>query len=282
MKPLGATLLAILCVGAWAGAGRAQEAERSIAEAAAAAACLPPPCFTVLDFPPCDDPLRQYHVRAVDVLGIAVADGPEVRPLGGALTGPPEMSVCVQIDRDTHQFYLPGIDEPVLRLGMLSLLGAAMQARAPVDIAFGMPNGALRKIEGLTFGQAATSGAEPAITVLQCGYGDFARCDTAYEVVSGAAPTRVTAKLTGMHLFGYGKGSRAAQIFTDNKTHPSFMIDPKATPERFLQLLNLAFTAQISGRALDISATAGAPPKPSEAGATAPPVALDITMAATP
>ena len=243
-------------------------------EAAAAAACVPPPCNTILDFPPCDDPVTQHEMRGVLVMGVNVADGPEVRPLGGAITGPPELAVCVQREDETFQFYLPGVSDPVLRLGMLSLLNTAMQARLPLDIAYGMPNGALRKIEEITFG-AAVEGA-PALQ--KCGYGDFDRCDTRYEKTPAAA-SKAVARIVRTHVFGYGKGSHAAQILTDDKANPAYLIDPAASSEGFLQLLNGAFTAQVTGQAIEIESAPGAAPKEAANQGPVPPLATAIRPA---
>ena len=197
-----------------------------------------------------------------------------MRPLGGAITGAPELSVCVRSSEETFLLYLPAIDEAVLRLGILSALTTAMHARAPVDIAYGLPNGALRKIEGVQFGAPADSGA------VSCGYGDFDRCDTSYESKPGAERSRSAVRITRINLIGYGKGSRAAQIYTDSKTSPSFLIDPTAAPERFLHLMNFAFTAQITGVPVEIVSAPGLPPAEAQDRSPVPALALDITPAA--
>ena len=65
-----------------------------------------------------------------------------MRPLGGAAPPLPEMSVCVAMGADDFIVYLPAIDEPLLRLGMLGALNIAMQTRSPIDVFYGLPNGA--------------------------------------------------------------------------------------------------------------------------------------------
>lgn len=245
-------------------------------EAALAAACLPPPCDVRNIFPPCDRAEVQHHLTGVEVTSITVADGPEVRPLGGVAPAFPELSVCARRDDESFLLYLPSMSEPLLRLGMLQTLNAAMQARAPVDLDFGLPNGALRKIEGVSFGAPAGN----AKTQIKCGYGDFDRCDTSYSAQANGEKARDTVRILRANLIGFGKGSRAVQIFTDSLLRPSFILDPAAAPERYLQLMNFAFTAQIAGLAVEIVSLPGKPPAEAVDPSPAPAIALEITLAA--
>ena len=114
-----------------------------------------------------------------------------------------------------------------------------------------------------------------------CGYGDFDRCDTSFEAKVDGAKARDNGRITRINLIGYGKGSRAVQIFTDIKTQPSFLIDPGAAPERFLQLMNFALTAQIAGIAVEIVSSPGQAPAEAKDKSLAPPIAFDITSATT-
>ena len=266
------------CVALIAGVGFAQaQPKTEEIEAARAQACVPPPCEKPTDYPPCEKPEVQHRLPGAELISIAVADGGEVRPLGGAAPARPELSVCARLGDDSFQLYLPSIDEPILRLGMLAVLNSAMQARAPVDITYGLPNGALRKIEGVGFG--APVGSD--VVQVTCGYGDFDRCDTSFEAKADGAKARDSGRITRINLIGYGKGSRAVQIFTDIKTQPSFLIDPGAAPERFLQLMNFALTAQIAGIAVEIVSSPGQAPAEAKDKSLAPPIAFDITSATT-
>lgn len=261
----------LVCLGAAQAQAPAPSPER---EAARAAACVPPPCESISEFPPCDDPVVQHALKGMEITAISVADGPDVRPLGGAITGPPELAVCARRGDDSFQFYLPSNDEPVLRLGMLALLNAAMASRAPVDIAYGMPNGALRKIEAVTFGAGL-----PADALIACGYGDFDRCDTGYRRKPGAEPARAGGNIRQIHLIGYGKGSRAAQIVTGDNAGAAFLIDPEAPPARFLYLMNFAITAMLASLPVDTVSVAGLPPAEAKDQTAAPAIALDIMPA---
>ena len=256
------------------GTGSARAQDATAKEAERAALCVPPPCENVTEYPPCDDATKQQRMVGVAITSISTADGPEVRPLGGVITGPPEIAVCARRGDESFQLYVPAINEPVLRLGMLSVLNVAMQSRAPVDISYGLPNGALRKIEGLTFG------ANNDAAFVRCGYGDFDRCDTSYQTKADAQPVHNTGRVTRVHLIGYGKGSRAVQIDIENKARLSFLIDPSAAPERFLQQMNLAFTAQLTGMEVEIVSKPGLPPVEAQDKSPVPALALDITLAA--
>ena len=119
------------CVALIAGVGFAQaQPKTEEIEAARAQACVPPPCEKPTDYPPCEKPEVQHRLPGAELISIAVADGGEVRPLGGAAPARPELSVCARLGDDSFQLYLPSIDEPILRLGMLAVLNSAMQARA--------------------------------------------------------------------------------------------------------------------------------------------------------
>ena len=268
-------LLAFAAALAVVGPTRAQTADEA-SEAALAAACVPPPCDVRNVFPPCDRAEVQHHLNGVEITSITVADGSEVRPLGGAAPVFPELSVCARRDDDSFLLYIPSMSEPLLRLGILQVLNAAMQSRAPVDLDYGLPNGALRKIEGVSFGAPV---GDKSVHI-KCGYGDFDRCDTGYEAQAKGEKARDTARITRANLIGYGKGSRAVQIFTDSKVRPSFILDPAAAPERYLQLMNLAFTAQIAGLTVEIVSVPGQPPAEAIDKSPTPPIALEITLAA--
>jgi hypothetical protein len=248
----------------------------SAQEAAAerGAMCVPPPCEAPTDYPPCDDAMLQQRMNGLEITAISTADGPEVRPLGGVLTGPPEIGVCARRGEQSFQLYVPGIDEPVLRLGMIAVLSAAMQARMPIDISYGLPNGALRKIEGLSFGAASD------VPLLRCVYGDFDRCDTAYQVKAEAQNTRDSGHVQRINLIGYGKNSFAVQIVTDNKARPSYVLHPGVKPENYLHMMNLAVTSLLAGTPVEIVSTPGLAPIEAVDKTPPPPLALEMTQVA--
>ena len=70
------------------------------------------------------------------------------------------------------------------------------------------------------------------------------------------------------------------QVFLDGKAPKSFLIDPSASPERFLLLMNFAATAQIAGVPLEIVSVPGKAPEEATDKSVAPPIALDISPAA--
>lgn len=261
---------------ACAGLARAQAPQLTPEQLQARAdACVPPPCHAPTAYPPCEKPEMQHQMAGVSVMELKVADGPEVRPLGGAAPPLPEVSICVAVESgEEFLLYLPSIDEPLIRIGMLNALNVAMQTRTPIDLQYGLPNGALRKVEGVSFG--APVAVEAAV---KCGYGDFERCDTGWEA-AGGEKARDVGRILRMHFIGYGKNSRAVQVFLDGKAPKSFLIDPSASPERFLLLMNFAATAQIAGVPVEIVSVPGKAPEEATDKSVAPPIALDISPAA--
>ena len=120
---------------------------------------------------------------------------------------------------------------------MLNALNVAMQTRTPIDLQYGLPNGALRKVEGVSFGEPVA--VEAAV---KCGYGDFERCDTGWEA-AGGEKARDVGRILRMHANSREEVEevRAGDIAAAIGLKETFTGDTLCDPENPIMLERMTF-----------------------------------------